>query len=204
MQKRKVYFISGAPTTGKTTLAKELSKKFAIPWISTDTIKKWMIQICNKENYPNLFLETEHTAETFWKTYSIKEAVEEEKAGDKEVFKGIKAFLQENTHWDSFILEGISLHPHMIEELSRIKDIEFKIIFLVETDKKRIKETIYTRGLWGKAETYENWVKELEIDYVIAFNKYYEKEALKYKQKIIKIKEREKVLEEALEFFALF
>jgi adenylate kinase family enzyme len=35
----KVYLIGGPPKCGKTTLAKIMSKRFSIPWISADTLQ---------------------------------------------------------------------------------------------------------------------------------------------------------------------
>lgn len=37
-----IILIGGAPTTGKTTLAKALSRVLGLPWISTDHIRAWM------------------------------------------------------------------------------------------------------------------------------------------------------------------
>ncbi|OGF22453.1 hypothetical protein A2Y83_04145 [Candidatus Falkowbacteria bacterium RBG_13_39_14] len=49
-----IYLIGGPPRCGKTTLAKEMSKKLRIPWVSTDALEvvtrayvdkeKWVIQ----------------------------------------------------------------------------------------------------------------------------------------------------------------
>ncbi len=38
----RIILIGGAPTVGKTFIAKELSKKLFLPWISTDTIRSLM------------------------------------------------------------------------------------------------------------------------------------------------------------------
>lgn len=34
-----IYLIGGPPRCGKTTLAKEMSKKLRIPWVSTDALE---------------------------------------------------------------------------------------------------------------------------------------------------------------------
>jgi len=187
---RKILFIGGAPTVGKTTIAKKLSIKYRIPWISTDLMREWMCEVVSINKYPDLFLDKEHTAESFWTKYysNIKGAIAQEKKRDIEVFKGVKKFLEENNYWDSYILEGISIHPEMIREIKKMKDIEFTPIFLIQNGEKIIKKVAYERGLWGEANSYEDWVKEKEIRYIKLFNDWYKKECIKNKVEFIELK----------------
>ncbi len=41
-----IYLIGGPPRCGKTTLAKEMSKKLEIPWISSDALEVVVKGIC--------------------------------------------------------------------------------------------------------------------------------------------------------------
>lgn len=203
--KKQIFLIGGAPLTGKTVLAQKLSKKLGIPWISTDAIRGWMKRILTKENCPNLFNFYKTSAENYYKKFSINDAIKHEKQRDKEVWRGVKKFIELNIHgeeekWDSFIVEGISLHPKFLKEF---KEKGIKIVFLIDKDEQRIRNLVFKRGLWGNAKKYSKWVKELEIKYLIKTNEYYLKEAKKYRFKYFIIKEDRKKTFKEVENFLL-
>jgi 2-phosphoglycerate kinase len=52
MEKRQIILIGGAPTVGKTSIAKLLSKHLGIPWISTDMIREIMRGTVDNEELP--------------------------------------------------------------------------------------------------------------------------------------------------------
>ncbi|MDA3836825.1 MAG: hypothetical protein PF542_04335, partial [Nanoarchaeota archaeon] len=185
---KQIILLGGAPTTGKTTLAKKLSKEYNCPWISTDFIRSWMKSIVLKKRFPHLFNFNNLTAEEHYKKYSIDETIALEKLRDKEVFKGIKEFIKINNDWDRFIIEGISIHPEFIKELSS-NDYEVFPIFLIEKNKKRIKKFLYKRGLWDDAHKYEDWVKEIELEELVKTNLYYANECRLLNLPFIEIKE---------------
>jgi len=202
-----IYLIGGAPATGKSTLSQDLAKKQNIPFISSDLIRGWMKGLVSKKNFPELFNFSKLSAEKYWRTRSSIETIRHEQARDKCVFKGIKKFIKENgrdwkeegEYWKSFIIEGISLHPKFIKNIKT--KYKIKPVFLIDLDKERIREIVYTRGLWGNAKTYANWVKEKEIDYLIKTNEYYLKEAKKYGFKYFIIKKnRDETLKEVEKF----
>lgn len=176
---KKIIVLGGPPTVGKSSIAKKISRKYNIPWMPTDLIREWMSKIVREEDYPNLFLDFKYTAESFWTKFDIEEAMQQELKRDKNVFKGIKSFIEENFYWGCYILEGISIHPSMVYELKNIKHTEFLFFYLIESSLKRIRETIYERGLWGPANTYPDWIKEKEVKYVEKFNQWYLDECTK-------------------------
>jgi 2-phosphoglycerate kinase len=197
---KKIIIISGAPATGKTTLAKELSKKYNCPWISTDLIRPWMRSLVSKEKYPNLFNFTNITAEEHYKKYTAEETIELEKLRDKDVFKGTKLFILNNENWDFFIIEGISIHPSFISEL-KLGDYEIYPIFLIDKDKNRIKDIVFNRGLWSKAREYEDWVKVIEQEYLIKTNDYYLSDCKKLNLPYFEIdKDRDKTTNEIIKY----
>lgn len=53
--KRKIILIGGAPTVGRSTMAKFLSERLGIPWISTDQTRAIMQAVVSKDAYPALF-----------------------------------------------------------------------------------------------------------------------------------------------------
>jgi 2-phosphoglycerate kinase len=195
---KKIILIGGAPATGKTTLAKKLSKKYNCPWISTDFIRSWMKNIISKKDFPNLFHFSNITAEEYYKKHTINETIKLEKLRDKEVFKGIKTFIEKNHNWDLFIIEGISIHPEFI---SKLKSKNYKIypIFFIENNEERIKNILYTRGLWGDAKTYEDWVKNIEQKYLLKTNSHYLKNCKKLKLPYFEIdKNRNKTIKKII------
>jgi len=44
-----IYLIGGAPRCGKTKVAKQLSKKLGIPWISADSLEGVVAAYVNKK-----------------------------------------------------------------------------------------------------------------------------------------------------------
>ena len=189
MERRRIILIGGAPITGKSVLAKKISDEYGIPWLSTDVIRSWMKTIVSKDKFPHLFNFTEITAEEHYKKHSVAETIKFEKLRDQDVFKGIKSFIEKNDDWKEYVIEGISLHPKFISQLES-EDYKVYPIFLVDNDEKRIRDILFSRGLWGDADTYEDWVKDIEEKYVIETNQYYMKECEKYKLKCFEIAEK--------------
>ncbi|MCT4617039.1 MAG: hypothetical protein N4A38_02400 [Candidatus Gracilibacteria bacterium] len=199
---KKIIIIGGAPATGKTTLAKTLSDKFNYPWISTDFIRGWMKTLVSKKDFPNLFNFSDITAEEHYSNnYDIKKSIKSEQKRDADVFKGVKSFISKNKYWGCFIIEGISIHP---KDISQLESQEYKIypIFLIDENIDRIRDILYSRGLWDKADTYEDWVKEIELEYLIQTNAYYLEECKKLNLPYFKIdKNREKTIEKIFTSF---
>lgn len=185
---KKIIIIGGAPTTGKTTLAKNLSKKYNCPWISTDFIRCWMKTLVSKKDFPHLFNFEDITAEEHYKKYSIDETINLEELRDKEVFKGVKTFVEKNLNWDLFIIEGISVHPEFISELES-KNCKVFPVFLIDNNKDRIKKILHTRGLWDDAHKYKDWIKEIEQKYLEKTNFHYLEACKKLKIPFFEIKE---------------
>ncbi len=187
-QKRKIILIGGAPATGKSTIAHTLSKELECPWFSTDFVRAWMKQLVSNEDYPELFNFAGISAEEHYKKFSVSETIASEKARDTQVFKGVKAFIETNCDWSCYIVEGISIHPDFLTELNG-DDYEIYPLFLIDLHKERIKEILHTRGLWGDAHTYEDWVKDIELEYLIETNREYQRLCEEYKLPYFKIGE---------------
>jgi 2-phosphoglycerate kinase len=166
---RTIILIGGAPCTGKTSLARKLAHTYRCPWISTDVIRSWMKTLVSPQEYPALFNFSNTTAEDYYKEHSAQDSIRDELHREKPVFTGVKHFIETNDEWDVCIIEGISLRPEFIQELV---STEYRVIplFLVDTNTQRTKDIIYSRGLWGDSETYEDWVKEIEVDVVTQTN----------------------------------
>ncbi|VVB80042.1 2-phosphoglycerate kinase [uncultured archaeon] len=194
---KKVILIGGPPTVGKSYTANKIAKELKLSWISTDTIRGQMRKIVRKEDYPKLFLHenaNSNMAIEFLSKKSPKEIVQHQNDESEEVWAGVKALIETDYPWDSFIIEGIAILPHLIKNLKSHKEV--KVLFLVDENKERIRKTIFTRGLWDDADKYPDSVKEKEVDWVVEFNKYIKEEAKKYNLPIVEIKDQKGYLKE--------
>ena len=184
MKKKKVILIGGAPTTGKSFLASKLSKEMKIPWFSTDLIRRIMKKTVRKEDYPDLFKFVNLLPRDYLNNHTPKQIVKDQNKESYEVWRGVKALIEIDYTWDSFIIEGVAILPELIhKDFHNSKFI--KPIFLLNKNEERIRKIVFKRGLWDDADKYPDDLKEKEVEWVIYFNNWLEKEAKKYKYPII-------------------
>lgn len=194
----KIILIGGSPTVGKSYTTRKLAESLKLPWISTDTIRGQMRKVVRKEDYPSLFGHYKATPEIgvkFLTTKTSKEIVKFVNEESKEVWKGVKAIIEKDYVWGSFIIEGVAILPRAASNLIK-KNKEVKVVFLIDEDIKRVRKTIFSRGLWDDAKKYPDSVKENEVKWVIAFNEYIKKEAKKYNLPVIRVGKRKNLLNE--------
>ena len=145
---KQIILIGGAPTTGKSTLAKALSNHFDIPWISSDQIREIMKATVDPEKYPSLFTQ-EIDVDTFYNNFTMQQIVEMEKQQAKEIWPGVKDFIKNNFVWrKGFIVEGVGILPYLIDRDFK-DDQKIKSLFLVDNDREKIRDICFNRGLWG-------------------------------------------------------
>jgi len=195
---KKIILIGGSPTAGKSYTARKIAEELKLPWISTDTIREQMRKIVRKEDYPRLFDHAESgslLAEEYLTKNSAKEIVAHQNKESEEVWKGVKALIETDYVWESFIIEGVAILPQLVNKLN-VKDKEIISIFLIDSNKDRIRKTIFTRGLWDDADKYSNKLKEKEVDWVIEFNKFLQSETKKHGLKVLDIGNQKDYLKE--------
>lgn len=170
----KIILIGGAQATGKTTLAKGLSSRLDIPWISTDQIRT----ICGI--IPR-----------------GKEVLSEEIENNEEIWKGVERFIKNPFPWEAVIIEGVAILPHLVASL----DIKVSPIFIIDTDEKRVAEAIYQRSLlpWIQTKTEEQQRKR--VAYIIEFNNFIMSEAEKYNFPVIEVSKSNQDIERVIEVF---
>lgn len=189
---RKVILIGGAPTIGKSHLARKLAEELQLPWISTDTIREQMRKIVRKEDYPSLFLHSEATSDLaveFLTHNTAEEIVHHQNRESEDVWKGVKALIETDYVWQEFIVEGIAILPNFVSQLEHDKE-SIKPVFLFDDNEKRIREVVFTRGLWDDAEKYPDTVKVKEIKWVLKFNMWLKKECERFGFPIVKVGDR--------------
>ena len=136
----KIILIGGPQATGKTTLAKELSSRLDMSWISTDQIRT----ICGIAPRG-------------------KEVLSEEIENNEEIWKGVERFIKSPFPWEAVIIEGVAVLPHLVASL----DIKVSSVFIIDTDAKRIAETIYQRSLLPWINTKTENQQSKKVAYII-------------------------------------
>lgn len=195
--KNNVIFIGGAPTTGKSTVAKDLSKHLGIPWISTDQIREVVRTFSDRNTNPKLFTPEGYTAERFLTEFSAEEIVKMEMEQGDAVWSGVMTFIENSYPWKDFIIEGVGVLPHLIAK-DFSNDEHVKAVFLVDEDTDRIRNVVFTRGLWDDAHTYSDDVKEKEVEWALLFSHKLKVEIEKYGYPWIEVKKDENDLQTVL------
>ena len=190
LKMKKIILIGGSPVAGKSYATRKIAEKLKLPWISTDTIREQMREIVNKKDYPALFLHKNATPKMgvdFLNNNSAEEIVRVVNEENVEVWRGVKALIETDYVWKSYIIEGVAILPNLV---SKLKDKSIVVVFIIDEDVKRIRETIFSRGLWDDAKKYPDSVKEKEVEWVLAFNKYIKDEAKKYGFPVVSVGKR--------------
>lgn len=198
MSKKKIILIAGAPTVGKSTIARGLSEYFKLPWISTDQIREIMWGCADDTKYPKLFNTHNQTAEEFYATYNSSEVVQKEIEQAEEVWSGVKSFVENDYTWkDGYIIEGVAILPYLYDkDLRQNNDVQ--LVIVIDKDVERIREVVFKRGLWSGAKRYSDSVKEKEVEYVVLFNEWFEKQAEKFNLPVVYLSKNEDDIESVI------
>lgn len=184
------YLIGGAPRTGKTTLAEKVALEHGTKSLSTDSILVMMMKMVRQEDYPDLFRTHGHTVESFYQKYdTAKKVAEAEVKAGLDAEKGIVAVLELLLPaWKTVVLEGDMITPGFVVRLKeKFPKTSIQATFLYDDNYERIKERIYTKGLWSRSKPYTDTIKPKEIEFVQAFNEWYLHEAKRYGVEITKV-----------------
>lgn len=158
--KSKFYLIGGAPRCGKTTIAKKLSEKISVPWISTDTIESVVAEYVTETDKKRLFPKkvmrelTNNSNDEMYGKYDTDEIVRSYFEQAKGLEKGIEMFLEsENKNNNPVILEGYHITPALVKKLGE-QGYDLNCIFLGREDNTNTVQFI------SKASAKNDWVIE--------------------------------------------
>ncbi len=185
-----IYLIGGPPKCGKTTLAKVLSKKLGIPWISADTLQVIgrAYTPANKRHprYPHSAIRKGHRDnDVFYQKYSPKEIVSAYTKQAKATALAIDMMaVCELTDGNDYIIEGYQVEPALVAKLmKKYGEQRFSCVFLGKGDPERFAQDL------KKSTTPNDWIltntKKKETFMKIAtmvqlYSAYFKKEAEKY------------------------
>jgi len=193
-----IFLIGGAPKTGKTTLAKKLSKVINISWISVDIIR----QIARKYTDPSLHekmfpintivKKIPKNNDLLYARYSIQEIIDACQKQGVSCYEAIEIMTISNAE---FIIEGHQVTPELVEKLLAKygKKKLIKAIFLSKTNRKKIVQGFIKNPApddWIITATKDRETTFPKIAEMIAqYSAYFEFEVQKYGLELIKTDE---------------
>jgi len=140
-----IYIIGGTPRSGKTILAKKLSRKLRISWVSGDTIEAIPKYLTPPKKYSKKFpkdiirRKTCHSNDLMYTAYNAKEIVRAYMIQGLSVWTSIERFIDsligENI---DYIIEGYQIPPNQLTRLQKKYPKKIKSIFLVKEDVNKI------------------------------------------------------------------
>jgi len=195
------YLIGGAPTVGKSTIAAALAAHLQLPWISTDQIRDIMRTVADRRTHPELFNPQGFDAETFYSAFSAEEIVAIEIRQGEAAWTGVRALIEGDYTWpQGFIVEGVNLLPALIR---RDFGDHVRAVFVTEADPARIREVIFTRGIWDDAGLYPDSVKERELAWITQYDAWLKAEALAHGFPVVALDKDARDLDRILEALKL-
>ncbi len=192
-----IYLIGGPPKCGKTTLAKKLSDKYRIPWISADTLQNIVWAYTPKEKhstfFPHSYLRGDSNDE-FYSQYSPQQIIENYIAQGKTTYDAISMMAETYlTDKDDFIVEGYQVTPEIVNTVFKKFDREhIKAVFLVKYDEQKFIQDIH------KSTTPNDWIIRKTKDeatygriakMISEYSHYFDTEAKKYEFNIFSMDE---------------
>ena len=179
---RMIILIGGMPTTGKTTLARELSRRLALPWLSTDQTRLVMQGVADPKQYPQLLPAHGLSAAEFFQRFSPEEIAEREYMHGIETWPGNKKLIEDDFTWrEGFILEGVNILPSLLPSLQTSSDV--RPLFLTDEGDDALRKAIFSRGLYADADT----LKECEIIWARLFDQRIQAEAQQYGYPVVRV-----------------
>ena len=187
MDQKRIILIGGAPTTGKSTLAEQLARHLALPWISTDQIRTIMRKTTNRADHPKLFGPEGYSVERFLTEFSAEQIVQRELEQGEAVWTSACPFIKQEWTWSrGFIVEGVNILPHLVaRDFSDQQQV--RAAFLIDNDVDRIRRVIFARGLAGDAHSYSDGVKDKEVEWVTLFSRRIKADASRFGFPVIEV-----------------
>lgn len=184
---RRIILIGGMPTVGKSTIAKKLSEHYGLPWMSSDQIREIMKSAIDPNSNSALNGSVDIEAKEYFEKFTVQQIAEMEYEQGVATWPGISFMINNDWTWrDGFIIEGVNILPKLVAHEQAKRD-NIQAVFLSDTDESRTKEVIFKRGLWGKADSYSDELKEQELEWVKVFDKIIRKDAEEYHQTILEV-----------------
>jgi len=189
------YLIGGAPRCGKTTIAKYLSKRLGIAWISSDTLEAIAMGYATAKDFPKRFpktimrKKTKRSNDLMYNKYSPKQIAGAYLIQSQVVWKGIEMLVEaELVENRSYIIEGYHIHPQLVLNLQKkYGKRNFKSVFLTKTDVDNIvtsSEKYTYKNDWFMKRTKEKEIYKKIAEMVSELSRYFLREGKKHGLKV--------------------
>lgn len=139
-----IYLIGGSPRCGKTILAKRISLKERISYISTDPLRQMILDMVPKSEVKRKFPQTEmlYPKDKFrFEVYSPKVILKAQIVEAKTMWSPTKTLIQSLVNREQdFIIEGIHLFPRLVNQLKETRYWKkIKVVYLIKSQLDKIK-----------------------------------------------------------------
>lgn len=188
-----IYIIGGSPRSGKTIVAKKLSKELSCSKLSIDDLRPVIIKCIPKKELRQKFpfkVMYYGDNDNFYEKYLSGDILKAEITEAKSLWPGVAEFIKNKAlSKRDFIIEGVQLLPALVNTLRKEKFWrEIKTVYLIRTDKGLILEGIKknkAKNDWLLVNTKNHKTLERAAEQLSVEGKYLYEEALKYKFKTI-------------------
>lgn len=186
-----IYLIGGSPRGGKSILSRKLSKKLSIPYLSTDNIRPVVMPYFKgkeqdkKFPFEKMFDLT--AIKKYFLDYTPSQVVKADLVESRSIWPGVKQLITHLLECKmDYIIEGVHLLPNLVKEFKSDRNV--KILFLAKFDEEKI-----FNGLF-KNKNNSDWIIDnvknkdtirLAAKSMSAYGVYFEREAKKYRFKLI-------------------
>lgn len=162
-------FITGIPASGKSYLAKKLSKRFNMPILSIDELKNEMVKDPDLKKWVNFYWNVDE--KEYYTTKSCEEQWDNLVAQSEAFWTFIKEKINEAMRKEPHIFEGVNLLPHLVSSLG------INGMVLLGESEQSILDRIKKEPRWGRTES----LQKLEANaFCNCEATYYRSEAKKY------------------------
>lgn len=130
-----IYLIGGGPRSGKTTVARALSEKIGVPYISTDYFRLVVMPYFKGDkmalNFPyEVMFDQYDSIHEFFAASGGNDLLEADLKESDVLWEGIEAFLEHMLMSDTdYIVEGIHLLPKFIEKYNDDENVKSVILY---------------------------------------------------------------------------
>lgn len=183
------YFIGGAPRSGKTILAKKLSKDMGVPWISADSLESIASQYVSTEEFNKLFPKSKIRKETgggndlMYSKYTSQDIADAYINQAKATWRALEVFIEcEDVYGHDYILEGHQIHPEFVRRISNKFPSKIKVVFLGRSDIDTIVKSASENSIpgdWFTEKTKDKSTYPKIAEMITIYSSYFEKQAKK-------------------------
>ena len=192
-----IYLIGGSPRCGKTTIAKKLSEKLRISWISSDTLESVASVYIAKKDMARLFpkgimrKKTNLSNDKMYTTYTTKQICNAYIKQSKTIWKAIQMMVEVNKKEDhDVIIEGYHIHPQLIAKLQKLYPRSIKPVVLTRFDIDGIVEGCKkhkAKNDWFIQKTTDEKIYYRIAQMIKCYSGFFQKEAEKYKIAVVNV-----------------